>query len=242
MGGGAWISGGAMRDCIVTNNQANLYGGGLRITGNSVVERVRVERNTSGFSGKTDRNGGGIYQTGGNVTACVLANNRAYGPGGGVSQTGGKLMNSLVVSNTATTGAGHAVHEAGGLLLNCTLADNSYGTAANGLQLTSGAVTNTIVWFNGTNDVSKTGGTIAYSCWSNAPAGNGNLSANPLVRNRGAANYTLDSRSPCINAGTTSLWTLADTDLDGNPRIRNHVVDIGAYEGLLPAGTILIVQ
>ncbi len=36
--------------------------------------------------------------------------------------------------------------------------------------------------------------------------------------------------SPCINTGYNDAKGMARTDLDGNPRIVDGVVDMGAYE------------
>jgi len=41
--------------------------------------------------------------------------------------------------------------------------------------------------------------------------------------------FRLTADSPCINAGNNSFIS-SPTDLDGNPRIRDGIVDIGAYE------------
>ena len=42
-------------------------------------------------------------------------------------------------------------------------------------------------------------------------------------------NYRLQSGSPSIDVGTNE-WVFTTTDLDGNARIVNRIVDIGAYE------------
>jgi hypothetical protein len=42
-------------------------------------------------------------------------------------------------------------------------------------------------------------------------------------------NYHLQPGSPCINAGTNDSVTV-QTDLDGNPRIMDVLVDMGPYE------------
>ena len=246
LGGGVWVYGsGAMRDCVVTNNQANVSGGGLRVTGGS-VERVRIGGNTSGFIDKTDRHGGGLYQTGGSVTACALADNRAYGNGGGAYLTGGALRSSLVVSNLSNTAAGHGhglyLNGSAARLENVTAADNSCGTTGSGLYLASGKMTNSIAWFNGTSDLFQTGGTVGYSCWSGAPASNGNTGGDPRFMDRAQGNYRLSGASPCVNTGVNYLWTAADRDLDANPRILFRICDMGAYECTTGTSTLLILR
>src|SRR5437667_6508269 len=42
-------------------------------------------------------------------------------------------------------------------------------------------------------------------------------------------NFRLQPGSPCINAGN-NFYVSTSTDLDGNPRIINGTVDMGAYE------------
>ena len=37
-------------------------------------------------------------------------------------------------------------------------------------------------------------------------------------------------------------WMTGAIDLAGQPRIRNRVPDIGAYEGLLPGGALIIIR
>jgi hypothetical protein len=49
------------------------------------------------------------------------------------------------------------------------------------------------------------------------------------VNTNGWSDLRLQSNSPCINAGNLAYVTTA-TDLDGNPRIVNGAVDLGAYE------------
>jgi hypothetical protein len=46
------------------------------------------------------------------------------------------------------------------------------------------------------------------------------------------------TRSPCVNTGSNQDWMTNAVDLEGNARILNNIVDMGAYETLLWQGTI----
>ena len=59
------------------------------------------------------------------------------------------------------------------------------------------------------------------SCWF----------SDPLFVDAANGNYRLQTNSPCIDAGDNQLVT-SSTDKDGNPRISNRRVVIGAYESL----------
>ncbi|HLO61275.1 MAG TPA: right-handed parallel beta-helix repeat-containing protein [Bacteroidales bacterium] len=59
-----------------------------------------------------------------------------------------------------------------------------------------------------------------------------NINTDPLFGDTSIYNFHLKDNSPCINAGrldTTGLY-ISSTDLDGNPRIFDGKIDIGAYE------------
>ena len=60
-------------------------------------------------------------------------------------------------------------------------------------------------------------------------AGN-NIDVAPLFVNTEKDDYHLGAGSLCINAGTNDAPELPGLDMDGNPRIGDNVVDIGAYE------------
>jgi hypothetical protein len=70
---------------------------------------------------------------------------------------------------------------------------------------------------------------------SNCSPGIGCISSDPQFI--GGGDYHLQPTSPCINAGTNTAPNLPPTDADGNPRIVNGIVDMGAYEfqGLQPS-------
>ncbi|MBI4244346.1 MAG: right-handed parallel beta-helix repeat-containing protein [Planctomycetes bacterium] len=63
--------------------------------------------------------------------------------------------------------------------------------------------------------------------------GEGNLDVDPLFINPEATDYHLASSSPLINAGNPRYKPLeGQTDIDGDPRIRQRIVDMGADEAL----------
>jgi hypothetical protein len=67
-------------------------------------------------------------------------------------------------------------------------------------------------------------------------SGTGNISSDPLYINAFHGNLRLASNSPCIDAGSNAAVSVS-TDLDGNSRILNNTVDMGAYE-LVPMLTV----
>lgn len=249
MGGGVWVYGGLLSHCIVTNNLANgnpttAAGGGVRLTGGK-IERCYIANNMGGDKTHTGKHGGGLYQTAGEAAYCTIANNAARGDGAGAYVTGGRLHNSLIVGNTSqTSGTGHGLvlNGAAAQLENLTIVDNAYESAGSGVDIRSGFVTNCIAWYNATVDLQQSGGQIGYSCWSEAPATDHNISAEPLFADRDNGNYRLAAYSPCIDAGTKHIWSPEDIDLDGNPRLRFRSCDIGAYERNAGNETILILR
>ena len=71
--------------------------------------------------------------------------------------------------------------------------------------------------------------------------GNINDPSEPKFRTSGPA-YTPDYGSRLLNSGSLQPWMSDAFDIYGNPRVRNSYPDIGAVEGLLPPGTMIIVR
>lgn len=169
-------------------------------------------------------------------------------PCGALYISSGTLRNCLITGNKAYDEVGLRVGGSG-LVESCRVAEHTISSSGDGkgagLTITGGPVVNTIVSGNVNtpgNEVDKTGGTVTYCCIDDTVGveGAGNRTGAPGFTAAAAGDFTLSSRSQCLNAGTNLVWMAQGIDLAGQPRIRNRVPDIGAYEGLLPGGTTIL--
>ena len=67
----------------------------------------------------------------------------------------------------------------------------------------------------------------------------GCISDDPRFMNAAGGDFRLRDSSPCIDMGTNAL-VYGDWDLEGNMRIRDGVVDMGAYEWVPEPGALII--
>jgi len=79
-----------------------------------------------------------------------------------------------------------------------------------------------VIWDNGAD------GTNNYS--RVLFPGSHDISANPFL----TGDYHLQCSSPALNAGSNMAPEIPSTDKDGEARIQNLIVDMGAYEGCIP--------
>lgn len=221
-----------------------------------VLEGMTLENGTTGSSGDVYYNYGGAVlaptSSIARVVGCVIQNSKAYRGGGagygtflncvfkgnvsvnsGGGAYGSVMTNCLVVGNAAAGTGYYGGGAYSGTLINCTVVTNS-ASAAGGVY--NANVVNCIVWGNKANsgDANCAGVlmSIRYSCTTLA-GGEANITSNPLFVDAANANYMLSTNSPCRDAGTNSANT-ASTDLEGNARIYNERIDMGAYEWMPP--------
>lgn len=152
------------------------------------------------------------------------------------------IKNSLFHNNTSTSGASCLYLSASTInsgtvmginvnVINCTFSNNS-GTNGNVIRTDNGSNTylkNTILFGNGSlTPISFTG--IGGPGLSNTISEGGQISginSDPLLN----ANFTLQAGSPAIDSGNNSFISAGTTtDLAGNARIHNSIIDLGAYE------------
>ncbi len=201
-------------DCIISNNRASYAGGGIYCF----------------YSEPT-------------LTNNIIVNNSAADYGGGIYfiSSSPTLMNNTISKNIATTGGGICCHDnSGPTLTNTILWENiaGYGGQAALLQNTCDPH---FYYCNIQGGRPAFGGIGAGDGYDISRYKN-NINIDPLFAvpsySAGAdfdgqsADWTLQAASPCINAGdpTTAADDVSATDMAGNPRIHEGVIDIGAYE------------
>jgi hypothetical protein len=119
-------------------------------------------------------------------------------------------------------------HDPHPVITSCTFAGNT-GGAINNDNGSIPTVVNSILWENPGGSINGSS-TVSFSNVQGGHAGTGNLDADPLFLDVANGNYRLAPGSPLLDAGDNAAPHLPATDLDGNSRISNGFVDIGAYE------------
>jgi hypothetical protein len=230
-----------------SNNSATGRGGGMCNSSNPVLKGCTFRGNTSEdgggmynqnnepvvenctFTGNSASQGGGMYNNmylDGSLTVigCTFVGNMATGghssrgDGGGMYNYCGNqtLINCLFRENTAAdSGSGLYNIWCTTTMINCTLSGSESDSPA-GMFIDEAHTypTNCIFW-----DVH--GGIADYD----------GFEIITYFVNAAEGDYHLQEESPCINAGDNSAVPASiTTDLDGNPRIVNSVVDMGVYE------------
>lgn len=221
------------------NNRA--HGGALASENSTIrVFNCRFIGNDADAQGYRGSWGGAIYLLGGTglIRNSLLSGNRAgpvtaRGQGGAIYLNPGTVVESCTIAGNQCNGNAALVT-----------------TTAGGIYDTGGLVTNTIVYFNTNTYVSAASDVyttalarFGYSCAPELTNGGAfNIVDNPLFTDVNAGLYTLQPLSPCVGKGLDQVWMKADVDLAGNARIAAGQVDMGAYEVMPPAGTVLILR
>ena len=206
----------AMVNTQLVGNRAFVLGGGLyNSEGDATMHNVRIVGNTAGYA--EIAGGAAVYNLNGNLT----------------------LINSTVADNLSPRGRA--------------IASFSWDfTAASNIE-----AANCILYNGGDELWSNNPGAVAvsYSAVEGGWPGTGNIDADPQFVSPGArsiegewidGNYRLQATSPAIDAGSdaalpadifdldedTDVTEPLPVDLDGEPRIEQMQVDMGAYEQL----------
>ena len=250
-------------DCIISDN-SSMYGAAIYCHGNSSPEITNcdINYNSAKYSGgaihselscltvlnstimqnSSGNVAGGIYYKDSNsvITNCIISGNSSK-IGGGIFcwTTNPVLHNCTIIGNLAFGKLGD-LYSGGGIL--CVAGGNPI-------------LANCILWDNAPEQVctASTGTpTITYSSIQDGWTGHGNIDLPPSFVDPGFwdtndtpqdanddlwidGDYHLLPDSPSIDTGDPCYVAGPDeTDIDGNPRIINGRIDMGAYEAMLP--------
>ena len=216
---------------VATGNGFSAGGGVYNNSSDPILNRVIFIGNQGSYSG------GGMYNLDSNpaLTNVVFSGN--FG-GEGAGAMGNRSNSAPVLTNVTFSG-----NHADGM---------GYGGAISNELTSSPTILNSIFWGNTSTDSNfalihndASSPTFSYSLVQNSGEsgplwdtafgldGGNNIDADPLfVRNPNLGDYGdlhLQNGSPAIDAGDNSA-NLESSDLDGNPRIDNGLIDMGAYE------------
>ena len=239
-------------NCTFSENSTLSSGGGMyNVKANAMLTHCKFSRNSA------ENNGGGISNTENSdstLTNCMFSGNKVEKNGGGMynSNSNPTLINCTFSGNTAATwGGGINNSNSNVAITNCTIVGNS-AEIGNALACDSSnqetpsilELINCIVW-DGDNEIWNNDGSIIFIEYSDVQGGwsgegGNNIDADPLFVDADGADNVIGTEdddlrllpgSPCIDAGDNSVIPESIvTDVDGNPRIVNDTVDIGAYE------------
>ncbi len=200
---------------VISNNwSSDGYGGGICCTFSDPIISNNVIRDNEMI--QCGEKGGGIYCRDSSpliANNIITGNSGNYGSGGGIfcQDSAATMINNTVCGNTT-------LREGGGICC-------SGGTAA---------IVNTILRDNAAGSdpqVHGDGVSVTFCNVEGGWPGQGNIDADPLFVDPLAGDFHLTFDSPCRNRGDNNAIPPAmEEDWEGDPRIVQGVVDIGADE------------
>jgi hypothetical protein len=239
-------------NCVITNNRGT-YAGAIRCNSHCepLISNCVISDNIGGYTGGVSY----ADECRPVISSCIVRGNSGQSGGGirtGGARCHGTISNCLIIGNRSTTGGAGVDWWAWGgsvTITNCTITDNVGwgGIGIGGGGNPTGVITNCIVrgnrWEESSFQISLFEMTpeVTYCDVEGGWPGIGNIDADPLfvdadgldnVMGTADDNLRLLGGSPCLDAGNNlAVPPSLTADLDGNPRIINGTVDMGAYEG-----------
>ncbi len=243
---GRWGDGGDLRldRCLIIDNIADGGAGGVFGfgPGTMTVTNCVFIANSATTIGAL---GSSMRKT--DVINSVFSQNDGGFIGGAIeSASPMTLVNCVFSRNTAGRGAGVLV-AAPATIVNCTFSGNSVDGIT--LEGHDASLTNCVLWGNIPQQIGSEffGGTatVTFSDIQGGLPGTGNIDADPLFVQPGTDDLRLSFGSPALDQGSNAALPAdvldldgdGDTteplplDADGNQRVINGIVDMGAYEG-----------
>ena len=228
-GGGTYACS-LVKDCVLDNNRGG-YGGGA-FNGN--LENCVVSNNQT-----TAYDGGGAYNA--NTRNCLVTGNFAHRY---YALCKGSHYGTLVYGNSngkidvlAASGIGADAGEPEAVAVNCTVWYNDNSSAQVSRTYMTNCIVNSVEYIPSAVNSFWRVGTVENQ--TGCISGEGldpifagvDISLHPsLVANVAPEAYAIKSKSSCRDKGMTFAWQIGTTDLLGNPRVKNGIVDLGALE------------
>jgi len=243
---GIYCNGGSyvITDCNISGNGKvyTIDGGGVH---NYNCSTLTIERCT--FRDNEGHWGGGLYNYYSSpvVKNCIFSGNYATEYAGGVYNlvvySSAEFANNIFFDNKAEDSGGGMVDEdTSPKIVNCTFSKNSTGNSGGGIHnywYSNPDIRNCIFWDNYAEvsgdeiDNYLSNPTVSYCDVQGGWPGSININVDPCFVDANANNYHLDVNSLCIDAGDPNFNpNPPETDIDGEPRLVNGRVDIGADE------------
>ena len=214
-------------------------GGGVCLQNSTGTVKNNLITSNTLYGGK----GGGVFCNSGNYT--LVENTIIENQSGLAIEFGDCVIRNCIISNN--TGSGITIDWADNIhISSVTISGNTYG----GIRISDGSATsvNSIIYNNSPNEITikkyimpassfdvsftdikggKTGIDLGSGC--SLTWGNGMLDANPLFVDSAIGDFHLTHPSPCINVGDNAE-VIDLYDIEGDTRITNNTVDLGADE------------
>ncbi len=243
-----------LSDVTIANNSAAFNGGGM------FNEESNPLLTYTTFSGNKAWFGGGMFNSESNpsLVNTTFTGNQAD-LGGGIQNNSSNpiLVGVLFSGNHATFGAGMYNTDSSPTLTNVTFSGNRAGTGGGifNRSASNPLIRNSLIWGNlatiGSQVANQDSSTPTFTfslvsgckpdgVW-NPACGTDNGSnladadplfffqASPFATPTTSGNYRLQNTSPALNLGQNA-FNPSPTDLDGNARIVDAVIDLGVYE------------
>lgn len=214
--------------CSFKNNSAGTGGAIYLLNSDPVITNTIVMKNSAATYG------GGIRCTNSKpfIVNCAIVENRGYTAGGiDCVNSIPTVVNTHIVRNVALEGAGIRCYTSSPNLVNTIIWSNDIhlGDRSSDPDFSCCAIEGGVAGFKGVGAGDQYEGTYTQC-----------IDSYPVFVDTAGSNYQLMETSPCINKGREDLASLSvpSTDLAGNQRIANAIIDIGAYENQNSAGVI----
>jgi len=220
---------------VFKDNRAE-YGGGLyNLDSEPLLTGCAFKENLA-----TD-SGGGVHNNNStvNIVNSIFEANQAQNVGGGISSVFSylSLLNCLFFENSSTNPGGAIDADESDIeIKGCTFSENVAGYNGGGFSGTAThlTLTGSIFWNNSPEEIKTIDGadTITYSNIMGAQLEGTNIDMNPHFIDPDQNDFSLQVRSPCINAGDESATEelYGEEDIVGNSRISGDRIDMGAFE------------